>query len=69
MKRITVEVKRGPYDLLAGSLETGIRGGINKYFKYRDGFDPSREEDMAAMADQIAHYFFLALDEDGIQLK
>lgn len=65
MKRIKVKVN--PYLVLTDALDSAIVSAMNKTDKYAP--EPLTESQRASIAQHLNNYFWLALDEAGVELK
>lgn len=67
MKKRRVKVKVNPYLVVSDALDSAIVSAMNKTDKYAP--EPLTESQRASIAQHLTSYFWLALDEAGVEIK
>jgi len=62
-----VKVKVNPYLVITDALDSAIVSAMNKTDKYETS--PLTETQRASIAQHLNNYFWLALDEAGVEIK
>jgi len=67
MKRKAVRVRVDGYAVVSEALRNGILGAMNKTDKYHER--PLTDMQRGLLERHIADYFWLAIDEAGVEIK
>lgn len=62
-----IRAKISAHGAVSAALESAIQSGMNKCDKYHEG--PLTEAQRNLLLQHIDNYFWLALDEAGVELK